>query len=186
VQASPYQADLTAPPICPTARPELRTKGSLRPCAGEDGLSPYAQNDRRRQIRMRESDLTRPIAIERVYGDPGRRRDELRVLVDRLWPRGVAKGSLDYDEWAKDLAPSTGLRRWYGHDPARFKEFDRRYRVELEDAPAQQAIRRLRAAAPRRGLTLLTATRDVEHSGAAVLQAVIEDRPTRTTGNRVR
>ncbi len=96
------------------------------------------------------------------------------MLVDRLWPRGVRKETLDNDEWAKDVAPSTELRRWYGHDPERFAEFSRRYRSELRDAPAKATVTRLREVAGRRRLILLTATRDVEHSGAAVLGAVVE------------
>ena len=114
------------------------------------------------------------VEIVRVYEDPGRRRGEHRVLIDRLWPRGVRKETLDDDEWAKEVAPSTELRRWYGHDPERFAEFSRRYRRELRKEPAKATVARLREVASRRRLILLTATRDVEHSGAAVLGAVIE------------
>lgn len=92
-----------------------------------------------------------------------------RVLVDRLWPRGVAKAALHLDEWCKDVAPSTDLRRWYGHDPDRFDEFARRYIEELERPPGCDAVDRLTAMADTDGLVLLTATRDVEHSGAEVL-----------------
>ncbi len=116
------------------------------------------------------------VEVVRVYEDPGRRHRghrEHRVLVDRLWPRGVQKAALDVDEWAKELAPSTELRRWYGHDPARFAEFDRRYRAELDRDPGAPVVERLRAYAGRGHLVLLTATRDVEHSGAAVLAAVL-------------
>ena len=114
------------------------------------------------------------VEIVRVYEDPGRRRGEHRVLVDRLWPRGVRKEALDHDEWAKDVAPSTELRRWYGHDPARFVEFSRRYRTELKKAPAEATVARLRDVAGSRPLILLTATKDVAHSGAAVLGAVVQ------------
>ena len=112
--------------------------------------------------------------IVRVYEDPGPRRDEHRVLVDRLWPRGVRKETLDHDEWAKDVAPSTELRRWYGHDSARFAEFSRRYRSELKEEPAEATVARLREVVSSRPLILLTATKDVAHSGAAVLGAVVE------------
>jgi uncharacterized protein YeaO (DUF488 family) len=115
----------------------------------------------------------RSVDIVRVYEDPGRRRGEQRVLVDRLWPRGLSKSTVDYDEWTKDVAPSTDLRRWYEHDPARFTEFSDRYRRELAEPTAAEAIARLVQMATRR-LVLLTATRDVEHSGAAVLRDVIE------------
>ncbi|MGC8472185.1 MAG: DUF488 domain-containing protein, partial [Acidimicrobiales bacterium] len=115
------------------------------------------------------------VEVVRVYDAPGRRPGEHRVLVDRLWPRGVQKAALDLDEWAKDAAPSAELRRWYGHDPARFAEFASRYRAELELEPGLSALERLRAFT-RSGhgrLVLLTATRDVEHSGAAVLRDVV-------------
>jgi len=117
----------------------------------------------------------RRLEIVRVYADPGRRRGEYRALVDRLWPRGMKKASVDLDEWAKDAAPSTDLRRWYGHDPERFTEFARRYCRELEAAPASEAAARLRDRANAARLVLLTATRDVEHSGAAVLREHLLD-----------
>lgn len=116
------------------------------------------------------------LEVVRVYEDSGRRRGEHRVLVDRLWPRGIRKEALDYDEWAKHLAPSSELRRWYGHEPARFAEFARRYRDELRGREAHSDVVRLRALAARHRLVLLTATRDVDHSGAFVLKAVLERR----------
>ncbi|HVC71122.1 MAG TPA: DUF488 family protein [Acidimicrobiales bacterium] len=116
------------------------------------------------------------VEVVRVYEHTDRRRGEHRVLVDRLWPRGLAKEAVDHAEWAKDVAPSTELRRWYGHDTERFAEFSRRYRRELTRAPADQALSRLRDIAAKRRLVLLTATRDVEHSGAVVLQATLERR----------
>jgi uncharacterized protein YeaO (DUF488 family) len=109
------------------------------------------------------------IEVRRVYDDPRGSTGEHRVLVDRLWPRGIAKGALRIDEWAKDLAPSTELRRWYGHQPERFEEFARRYLEELRRPAARQAGRALLEAAGAKPLVLLTATRDVERSGAAVL-----------------
>jgi uncharacterized protein YeaO (DUF488 family) len=111
------------------------------------------------------------VEVIRAYEDPGRRPGEHRVLVDRLWPRGVQKAALDFDEWAKDAAPSAELRRWYGHAPERFSEFARRYKAELEREPGASTVERLRELARGHGrLVLLTATRDVEHSGAAVLR----------------
>jgi uncharacterized protein YeaO (DUF488 family) len=106
-------------------------------------------------------------AVARVYDDrdPGR----YHVLVDRLWPRGMSKRDVSLDEWPKEVAPSTGLRRWYGHDPAKFDEFARKYRDELAYPPASEAVARLVELAKQRPVTLLTATRDVEHSGARVL-----------------
>jgi uncharacterized protein YeaO (DUF488 family) len=119
-----------------------------------------------------------PIEVVRVHEDAGRRPGDHRVLVDRLWPRGIPKAALDLDEWAKDAAPSTDLRRWYGHEPARFVEFSRRYRAELERDPGASAVERLRALAGGHDrLVLLTATRDVEHSGATVLAEVLAGTP---------
>lgn len=118
------------------------------------------------------------VEVVRVYDDPGRRRGEHRVLVDRLWPRGRSKDSVDYDEWPKDAAPSSELRRWYGHDPQRFTEFSRRYRDELKKKPATEVVARLADTAAKRHLVLLTATRDVERSGAEVLRAVVQRRAT--------
>jgi len=113
------------------------------------------------------------VEVVRVYEDPGRSPGEHRVLVDRLWPRGLTKTSVDFDEWEKDVAPSTELRRWYGHDPGRFAEFARRYRAELAGEPGVSAVSKLAELAASRRLVLLTATRDVEHSRAAVLQKVV-------------
>jgi uncharacterized protein YeaO (DUF488 family) len=111
--------------------------------------------------------------VVRVYNDPGRTGGEYRALIDRLWPRGLRKDALDCDQWLRDIAPSDALRRWFGHDPDRFLEFSRRYRRELKSSPANAARARLTTAARGRAITLLTATRDVEHSGAAVLQEVL-------------
>ena len=110
------------------------------------------------------------IEVHRVYDDPRGARSEYRVLVDRLWPRGLARSAVRFDEWAKDLAPSTELRRWYGHDPDRFREFSRRYLAELRDEPAAEVVLAvLEAASQHSLLVLLTATKDVDHSGATVL-----------------
>lgn len=108
------------------------------------------------------------VVVRRIYDDD----DDgggYRVLVDRLWPRGVKKQDAALDEWAKDVAPSAELRRWYGHDPARFEAFAERYRAELGWPPAAEVVARLRDVADRQRVTLLTATRDVERSGAQVL-----------------
>jgi uncharacterized protein YeaO (DUF488 family) len=96
------------------------------------------------------------------------------VLVDRVWPRGLRKDAIRLDDWAKDAAPSTGLRIWYGHDPAKFEEFRRRYLAELAGSTQRAALGRLRAlAVAGRPLTLLTATRDLDHSQAAVLARLL-------------
>jgi uncharacterized protein YeaO (DUF488 family) len=97
--------------------------------------------------------------------------DGKRVLVDRLWPRGLSKEKAHLDEWLKAVAPSDELRRWYGHQSDRFAEFKRRYDAELEEPERAQALRHLREAARSGPVTLLTATKDLEHSEAAVLAA---------------
>ena len=114
----------------------------------------------------------RTVSVRRIYETDSEERG-YRALVDRLWPRGVKRTPGLFDEWAKDVAPSSELRRWYGHDPARFDEFARRYRAELLQPPARDAVAALSARASREPLILLTATRDVEHSGARVLADVV-------------
>ena len=93
------------------------------------------------------------------------------MLVDRIWPRGLTKDKADLTEWCKQVAPSTALRRWYGHDPAKFDEFRRRYRAELADHDDE--VRRLRGVAGRGRLTLLTATSELALSHVTVLAEVI-------------
>jgi uncharacterized protein YeaO (DUF488 family) len=108
------------------------------------------------------------VRARRVY-EPAEPSDGRRVLVDRLWPRGLSKEKAQLDEWLKAVAPSDELRRWYGHEPARFAEFTRCYEAELEDPERAEALRHLREEAQSGPVTLLTATRDLEHSEAAVL-----------------
>ena len=110
------------------------------------------------------------IRIKRVYDAPAA-GDGIRVLVDRLWPRGIAKAAAQWHRWMPELAPSTELRKWYGHDPARFAEVERRYRAEL--AAEADRLASLRSETRRRGLTLLTATRDPTLSHVTVLLKVL-------------
>ena len=112
------------------------------------------------------------VRLRRVYEEPSP-EDGVRVLVDRLWPRGLTKEKAALDEWVKDIAPSTELRRWYGHDPARFEEFRRRYEQELAEPGPAKALAGLRETASRQTITLLTATRDIDHSEAAVLASLL-------------
>lgn len=113
------------------------------------------------------------VRVARVYAEPTAADGE-RVLVDRLWPRGLRKDDPRVGTWFPDAAPSTALRRWYGHDPARFEEFARRYRDELDEVP--DAVEQLRTRAAGGTLTLTTATADVERSAAAVLAEVLRVR----------
>lgn len=108
------------------------------------------------------------VKVGRAYDDAAR-ADGARVLVDRIWPRGLSKERAALDEWCKEVAPSTQLRKWYRHDPTRFEEFARRYRVELEDPERSEALAHLRELAKRRTVTLLTATKQADISEAAVL-----------------
>jgi len=108
------------------------------------------------------------VQVRRVY-EARRPDDGTRVLVDRLWPRGLTKAKADLDQWCKLVAPSTQLRRWYDHDPDRFEEFTRRYQAELEEPEQANALTHLAALANTGTLTLLTATRQPQASEAAVL-----------------
>jgi uncharacterized protein YeaO (DUF488 family) len=118
---------------------------------------------------MKESPTVR---AARVYDTPVR-ADGVRVLVDRVWPRGLSREDTRIGQWCKQVAPSTELRKWYAHDPARFAEFSRRYRAELEDPERAAALQYLRALAQSHGLTLVTASKAVEISQAAVLADLI-------------
>ena len=109
--------------------------------------------------------------IKRVYDPPGP-GDGQRILVDRLWPRGLRREQARLNAWVRELAPSDELRRWYGHDPGRWEEFERRYRSELARPERQAALDDLIERARGGRLTLLCAARDVEHGNAAVLLGV--------------
>jgi uncharacterized protein YeaO (DUF488 family) len=114
------------------------------------------------------------VRVRRIY-EESEPDDGTRVLVDRLWPRGVSKERADLDQWCKDIAPSTELREWYGHDPDRFAEFDRRYRAELRQPDKVALLSQLQTLAGRGNLTLLTATKTPEISEAAVLANLLRD-----------
>ncbi len=111
------------------------------------------------------------VKLKRAY-EPPSPEDGTRILVDRLWPRGLSKQKAALDCWMKDIAPSTELRKWFGHDPARWDEFQRRYFAELDAQPeAWQPILR---AAHRGNVTLLYGARDVEHNNAVALKEYLE------------
>ncbi len=119
------------------------------------------------------------VRIGRVY-EPVQPEDGHRILVDRLWPRGMRRGDPRVGEWMKDAAPSTDLRKWYGHVPERFDEFRTRYEQELSAGDAQQAVLRIRELAVRGTVTLLTATKDLDHSEVPILAEVVSQQPGRT------
>jgi uncharacterized protein YeaO (DUF488 family) len=114
----------------------------------------------------------RPV-VKRAYDEP-EPADGTRVLVDRLWPRGLSRDRAALHDWLREVAPSDGLRRWYGHDPDRFAEFADRYRAELADTAHAEPLDRLRAYGRAGPVTLLTATRDLALSHATVLATLLE------------
>jgi uncharacterized protein YeaO (DUF488 family) len=122
---------------------------------------------------VRKADRER-VAVGRVY-DPPAGDGRARVLVDRLWPRGVAKDAAALDEWMAAVAPSAELRKWYGHEPGRFAEFRRRYREELAEPQRRDAVERLGELARTGGVVLLTATKDPALSNAAVLAEALRE-----------
>jgi len=113
------------------------------------------------------------IQTRRAY-DPPRRGDGYRALVDRVWPRGVSKDELELDEWRKEIAPSTPLRKWFGHDPERWQEFQKRYFAELDAKP--DAVRELVKRARQGRLTLVFGARDVDHNQAVALSSYLRAR----------
>ena len=115
------------------------------------------------------------VRLKRVY-EPAAAADGYRVLIDRLWPRGVSRKRARLDEWARELAPSPELRRWFGHEPARFAEFQRRYTAELERHDAK--LQELRGRARHRTLTLVYGARDTEHNDAVVLAEILREGAT--------
>ena len=110
------------------------------------------------------------VKIKRVY-DPVSPDDGKRILVDRLWPRGVKKEDASIDQWLKDIAPSAELRKWFGHDPAKWHDFRNRYTDELKEKTG--IVDGLRREAQTRTVTLLFAARDAEHNNAVVLKEII-------------
>lgn len=113
------------------------------------------------------------LKTKRAYED-AQRGDGIRFLVDRLWPRGIKKEELQMNAWLKDVAPSPELRRWFGHDPARWQEFQQRYRAELETNP--EAWEPILEAARQGEVTLLYSARDTEHNSALLLKSFLEER----------
>ncbi len=113
------------------------------------------------------------IQLKRVYEAPSR-KDGLRVLVDRLWPRGLTKEHAAVDLWLKDVAPSTELRKWFGHDPSKWQRFQTRYREELSKKKDSLAL--LKRRGKERTITLVYGARDEEHNAALVLKQVVEGR----------
>jgi uncharacterized protein YeaO (DUF488 family) len=112
--------------------------------------------------------------IKRVYREPNA-RDGLRILVDRVWPRGISKERARIVEWCKELAPSTSLRKWFGHDPAKWTEFRRRYRTELARSGMMDGLKKLARLSRKRVITLVYSAADEEHNQAVVLKELIDE-----------
>jgi len=126
-----------------------------------------------RKESARETDPgTVRISIKRAY-ERAESSDGHRVLVDRLWPRGRSRADLELADWVKEIAPSAKLRQWFGHDPARWKAFQDRYRLELGTAEQRTRLRALLAAAGKGPLTLVYGARDEEHNQAVVLRQIL-------------
>jgi uncharacterized protein YeaO (DUF488 family) len=113
------------------------------------------------------------VQIKRVYDEP-RAADGTRILIDRLWPRGVSKAKAKVDLWLKDIAPSTPLRQWFGHDPGKWEEFKKRYKAELDHS--SEAVAQLREYMAKGTVTLVYGAKDQEHNDAVVLQEYVEKR----------
>ena len=113
------------------------------------------------------------IKIKRAY-EPSDKEDGLRILVDRLWPRGLTKKKASVDLWLKDIAPSTDLRKWFGHDPDKWKQFQIRYRMELRER--KDDLKLLQQKIREQIVTLVYAARDEEHNEASVLKKILEGR----------
>jgi uncharacterized protein YeaO (DUF488 family) len=129
---------------------------------------------------------SRPMVRTKRAYEAAARGDGYRVLVDRLWPRGVTKAALATDLWAKEVAPSDGLRRWFGHDPARWKEFVERYRDELRAPAARNRLDDLARRAERGPVTLVYGARDERHNDAVVIAGEIARRLRARTGRSAR
>ena len=114
------------------------------------------------------------IRIKRVYREPSS-RDGGRILVDRVWPRGISKERARVVEWRKDLAPTTSLRKWFGHDPAKWTEFRRRYRTELTRSGMMEELRKLARRSSKGTMTLVYGAADEEHNQAVVLKELIDE-----------
>ncbi len=152
-----------------TPRAHIRRPGSPGRFAGQSDLPSRGRALSASSARGSQA-VASDIRIKRIY-DPASADDGARVLVDRLWPRGVRKSQAGIDLWLKDVAPSTALRRWYRHEPARWPEFRERYLAELKSAP--EALGELLELSARGTVTLLFGARDRDHNQAVVLRELL-------------
>ena len=131
---------------------------------------PAGRSAKRRPAGKKRAKARAKVLVKRVY-DPSDDGDGRRILIDGLWPRGIAKARLELDDWVKDLAPSNALRKWYRHDPEKLTEFRRRYRDELK--AQREGLAALRQALKGKTVTLLTATKELDLSHATVLRELL-------------
>ncbi|HUL28935.1 MAG TPA: DUF488 family protein [Thermodesulfobacteriota bacterium] len=110
------------------------------------------------------------IKIKRIY-DPASPRDGKRIYIDRLWPRGMKKEEVKIDQWLKEVSPSDDLRKWFGHDPSKYSEFNRRYKRELKKH--SEILKTIRKEAKRKTVTLLFSAKDEEHNNAMVMREIL-------------
>jgi uncharacterized protein YeaO (DUF488 family) len=136
---------------------------------------------RRAPLRAEPERQAEMVALKRVY-EPSAASDGRRILVDRLWPRGLSKRAADVDEWIKEVAPSTELRKWFSHDIAKWPEFQRRYRRELREH--REAVDRIAKCAARRRVTLVFGAKDDAHNDAVVLASVLRRRMKQSAASR--
>ncbi len=117
-----------------------------------------------------------PVAIKRIYDDQDSKDDGVRVLVDRVWPRGISKDDANLDHWMKEVAPSSELRKWFGHDPDKYKEFKDKYKQELKEGKAQEELEKLKQLTKKhdKHITLLYGAKDEKHNQAQVLKEILD------------
>jgi uncharacterized protein YeaO (DUF488 family) len=149
------------------SKPKWRPKSAPAKGRAAKGKTSKVRSSKDKSLKVKSASIMIKRAYEAASADDG-----IRVLVDRLWPRGLSKASFKYDVWPKDLAPSNELRKWYGHDPERAAEFRRRYRGEL--AVHRDDLAALRAKLKGHNATLLTATHEIDLSHAVVLRDLLE------------
>jgi uncharacterized protein YeaO (DUF488 family) len=168
-----YVGDLTLPIYYIDGPPAM--VNAMRETLGEAGVDD--DNIRTEEFSgypEAEQEWDMNVKIKRVYEQPDK-DDGRRILVDRIWPRGISKDKVRLSDWRKDLAPSNELRKWFGHDPERWEEFKERYRAELEEAGKMGDLRDIAEGAGEENVTLLFGAKDTKHNNARALEAIIEE-----------
>ncbi|WP_449355002.1 DUF488 domain-containing protein [Virgibacillus natechei] len=117
-----------------------------------------------------------PVEIKRIYDKESTENDDVRVLVDRVWPRGISKEDAKLDHWMKEVGPSNDLRKWFGHDPDKYEEFKKKYKEELESGEQKEELAKLKEITKEndKNVTLLFSAKDEEHNQARVLKEILD------------